>query len=152
MASKKKKTEPVKSLDALPPLTPFPAEGQSLPQETGTAPTDDQQSERSAPPAEDPAPQSDELPGIEGHGVSQTKLADVESLIRRYQKKKEARCLASPDELAAKKELFAALEAHHDELTVNGDGNRCYRYDGRLYVITHKLVISDADADDGGED
>lgn len=98
-----------------------------------------------------PAGQPGELP-ISGEGVSPLTLPDVNKAINRYERKKEARCAASPDEIAAKRELTALLHQHRDALPVNGDGQRFYRYDGVDYIIEEKLKRRNADEDEGDDE
>ena len=122
----------VKSLQELPPLAEMPPlkDGDPLP--------------------DDKAPLGD-LPGIpQEPGIAQTKLGDVEACIRKYERKKEARCAASPDEIAAKKELAKALHVNSDKLAINDDGNRFYRMDGVDYILEEKLKRRGAD--DGSDE
>jgi len=91
-----------------------------------------------------------DLPGVEGEGVAPLKIQAIDKAISKYQKKKEARCLASPDEIAAKNEVRQLLHQHREGLPVNGDGLPFYRYDDRDYVLEEKLKIRKVD--DGSED
>lgn len=93
-----------------------------------------------------------ELGGIEGPGVSPLEIPEIEKAINKYQRKKEARCAASPDEIAAKNELRALLHAHRDELPVNGEGTPFYRYDERDYQLAEKLKIRKIETDDDDDD
>lgn len=74
----------------------------------------------------------------------------MEKCINKYERKKEARCAASPDEIAAKRELFATLHAHAAELPVNGEGQKYYRFDSVDYILEEKLKRRAAD--DGSDD
>lgn len=94
-----------------------------------------------------------ELPGIEGEGVAPIEIPEIDKAIAKYQRKKEARCAASPDEIVAKKEVRELLHAHRDELPVNGDGVPFYRCDDRDYLLEEKLKVRKVhDDDDDDED
>jgi len=90
----------------------------------------------------------DELPGITGKGVAPLEIKEIDKAIAKYQKKKEARCLASPDEIVAKREVREQLHAHRDELPHNEDGTPFYRYDGRDYLLEEKLKVVKVDEDE----
>ena len=96
------------------------------------------------------AKRTEDLPGVEGEGVSPLKIPDLDRAIVKYERKKEARCQASPDELAAKKELRDCLHEHRDELPKTSDGVPFYRYDERDYLLEEKLKVRKVD--DGSED
>jgi len=89
----------------------------------------------------------DDLPAMEGDGVAPLEIKDIDKAISKYQKKKEARCLASPDEVAAKREVRTQLHLHRDELPQNGEGIPFYRYDGRDYLLEEKLRVVKVDED-----
>ena len=92
-------------------------------------------------------PKNQELP-ISGPGVSPLEIPSIEKAISKYQKKKEARCQASPGELAAKKELREELHAHRDELPKNEEGTPFYRMDGRDYLLEESLKIQKVEGED----
>jgi hypothetical protein len=79
------------------------------------------------------------LPGISGEGVSPLSIPEIDKAISKYEKRKEARCQASPGEIEAKRELTALLHANSDKLPKNGDGNRFYRVDGVDYILEEKM-------------
>ncbi len=95
---------------------------------------------------------TDSLP-LSGKGVEPLRIPDIEKAAKKYETKKEARCQASPDEIAAKKELAALLHQHRDELPTNGDGNRFYRYNGgdepTDYILEEKLKRRKVGGEDG---
>lgn len=90
--------------------------------------------------------------GLSGAGVEPLEIAEIEKKISKYQKLKDARCQASPPEVAAKMELQKALHAHRDELPVLADGTPFYRCDGRDYVLEEKLKVRKVEADDDDDD
>ena len=92
---------------------------------------------------------TESLPGISGPGVAPLSIPEINKAIAKYEKKKEARCDASLDEIAAKRELTALLHANADKLPKNTDGNSFYRLDDIDYVLEEKLKRSRAD--DSGE-
>lgn len=95
------------------------------------------------------ATKKDQELGLNGPGVSPLEIPEIDKAITKYQKKKEARCAISPDEVAAKAELKAALHKHRDELPVDGNGIPFYRCDDRDYFLEEKLRVEKVDT---GED
>jgi hypothetical protein len=96
-------------------------------------------------------PKNSEL-GLEGKGVSALEIPEIEKAISKYQRKKDARCEASPDEIVAKRELQKLLHAHRDELPVSAEGVPFYRSDERDYLLEEKLKIRKVHADDDDEE
>lgn len=92
-------------------------------------------------------PKQGELP-VKGEGVEKLEIPEIEKAISKYQRKKEARCTASPGEIAAKQELADLLHAHRDALPVNGEGAPFYRSEDRDYIITEKLKVKKVEAPD----
>lgn len=91
--------------------------------------------------------------GLTGPGVEAVEIPEIEKAISKYQRLKEARCVASPPEIAAKTALRTLLHQHRDKLPVNGDGTPFYRSDGRDYVLEEKLKVRKVEtADDDDED
>lgn len=97
------------------------------------------------------APKNSEL-GLSGPGVAPLEIPEVEKAIAKYQKKKEARCAVSPDEVSAKNELRRLLHKHRDELPVDGEGNPFYRSGDRDYFLEEKLKVVKVDDGSGDED
>lgn len=97
-------------------------------------------------------PKTNDLPGVEGPGVSTVKIAEIDKAIAKYQKKKEARCAVSPDEIVAKNELRAALHANRDRLPVDGEGVPFYVSDDRRYSLQEKLKIEKVGGDEEDDD
>lgn len=83
----------------------------------------------------------DELPGMEGEGVAALEIEEIDKAIAKYQRKKEARCTASPGEIAAKQDLRDLLHKHRAKLPVNGDGVPFYRSEDRDYLLEEKLKV-----------
>jgi hypothetical protein len=88
-----------------------------------------------------PKPKPQDLPGVEGPGVSRASIPEIDKAIAKYERKKEARCQASPDEIAAKNEVKSLLHQHRDQLPVNGDGVPFYRTEERDYILEEKLRV-----------
>lgn len=96
-------------------------------------------------------PRQSEIP-LEGEGVAPLKIAELDRAIAKYQKKKEARCAVSPDEVSAKNEVRALLHKHRESLPKNEQGVPFYRSDDRYYVLEEKLKILKVDDDASGEE
>lgn len=86
-----------------------------------------------------------------GAGVASLVIPEVAKAVSKYEKKKEARCNASPGEIVAKAELKELLHAHRDKLPKNDNGNPFYRHDGTDYVLEEKLKRVSAD-EEGSDD
>jgi hypothetical protein len=93
---------------------------------------------------------TEELPAMTGAGVSPLVIEEIDKAVRKYEKHKNARRAESPGEVAAKRDLTAALKAHRDELHTNEDGERFYRHDGVDYIIETKLKRRKADDGEDG--
>lgn len=79
--------------------------------------------------------------GLSGPGVEPVEIPEIEKKIAKYQRLKDARCTASPPEIAAKLELQHLLHEHRDDLPRNAEGIPFYRSDGRDYVLEEKLKV-----------
>lgn len=101
-------------------------------------------------PKKPKATKTPDLPGVTGEGVSPLSIPALAKLVDKYERAKEKRCLASPSEITAKRELAAELHAHLDKLPVNEDGQRFYRHEGVDYILEEKLKRRAAD--DGSAD
>lgn len=95
---------------------------------------------------------TEELPGVEGPGVAPISIPEIDKAVTKYERKKEVRCSASPDEIAAKKELTALLHQHREKLPKNGDGLPFYRYDEKDYFLEEKLKCRKVGGEEDGED
>jgi len=94
----------------------------------------------------------EELPAMDGPGVAALEIPELEKAISKYQRKKEARCQASPDEISAKTELKALLHQHRASLPINAEGVPFYRSDGRDYVLEEKLKVKRVEGADEEEE
>ncbi len=111
-------------------------------------------------PAEDfkesPAPKNKTgtLPAMTGPGVEVPKNPALDKFIRKYEAAKEKRCTASPDEIAAKKELQFALHQHRASLPINSDGEPFYRSEEyeRDYVLQEKMKVRKFGAEDSDDE
>jgi hypothetical protein len=93
-------------------------------------------------------PKNQELPGVTGPGVEKLVIPELDKLINKYEKKKDARCAESPAELAAKKELRVMLQSVKDKLPTNGDGARFYRHDDKDYILEEKLSVRSVEVEE----
>ena len=80
--------------------------------------------------------QGSDLPGIEGPGVAQASIPEIDSLAEAYIKERDKRCAMTPKELAAKGKLIEALHKHEAVIGRNGEGQ--LRYVHNDLVITLK--------------
>lgn len=95
-----------------------------------------------------------DLPGVEGEGVSPLCIPEIEKAIRKYQRMKDARMAATPEEVDAKTEVRRLLHQHRSELPVNGDDVPFYRFEEKDYVLEEKLkvrAVDDGSGDEGEE-
>lgn len=90
--------------------------------------------------------------GLTGEGVEPLEIPELDKAISKYQKKKTARCEASPDEISAKREVKAMLQKHRKDLPKNAEGISFYRCDDRDYLLDDKLVIHKVETDEDEED
>lgn len=74
-----------------------------------------------------------------GKGVEALSIPEIEKAAGKYERKKEARCQVSPGEVAAKRDLLAALQKNRDKLPKNAEGLHFYRYEGRDYILEESL-------------
>lgn len=93
-----------------------------------------------------------DLPGVEGEGISPLCIPELDKAIAKYEKRKDARVAESPGELESKRELKVLLHLNREKLPLNGDGVPFYRCDDRDYVLDEKLVIKTVGDDTDGED
>lgn len=93
-----------------------------------------------------------DLPGVVGKGVSHVKITAIDKAASKYEGKKEKRCQASPGEIAAKNELKELLHTHRDQLSVNAEGLKFYRFEGVDYILEETLKRRSADEGSDGEE
>jgi hypothetical protein len=97
-------------------------------------------------------PKTEEMP-LKGDGVEVPVIPELDSLIKKYEKKKAARCAESPGEIDAKKELRAGLMKHAEKLPKNDAGEHFYRFeieDGvfKDYTLSEILKVTKVKAED----
>lgn len=92
------------------------------------------------------------IPFAAAAGVTPLSIESLEKAINRYEKKKEIRCNATPDEVSAKNELLEELHKHRDKLPKKEDGTPFYRYEGRDYELEESLRCRKVDEGDDGVD
>lgn len=88
--------------------------------------------------------------GLTGKGVEELKIPDIDKAINKYERKKEARCKMSPEEISAKTALKDLLHENRAKLPLNEDGEHFYRYDGVDYVL--KESLRRRKVDEGGDE
>lgn len=93
-----------------------------------------------------------DLPGVEGVGVAPLSIPEIDKAVTKYERKKEARCAASPDEIAAKSELKRLLHEHRDQLPKNEQGQYFYRVDNVDYILDESLKRRKVDTGEDSED
>lgn len=80
-----------------------------------------------------------------GKGVAALSIPAIDQAVDRYEAKKDARCNASPAEIAAKGELRELLSKHREELPKNEHGQPFYRRDMVDYILEEKMKRHRAD-------
>jgi hypothetical protein len=95
-----------------------------------------------------------ELPGVEGPGVSPVSITEIEDLADKYADARDKRMKLTTKEVEAKTNLLAALHAHEKEIGKDGEGAIRYVYNGgekdrRVIVLKpsdEKLTVKDVEA------
>lgn len=95
---------------------------------------------------------TDSIPFTPAPGVTPVKIESIEKAITRYERKKEIRCNATPDEVAAKNDLLEELHKNRDKLPKREDGTPFYRCDGVDYELEESLKRRKVDSGDDGVD
>jgi len=86
-------------------------------------------------------PPTEEMP-LAGKGVERLKIKKVDNAVEKYERAKDKRCQASPDEIGAKQNLQKILHEVRDQLPKNEDGLAYYRSeDDRDYILEETLKI-----------
>lgn len=98
--------------------------------------------------AKKPKDKTDDLPGVTGPGVAPLVIPEIAKRVNKYERMKDARCQASPGEVAAKRELRAALHENAASLPLNDEGQRFYRHEGVDYILEETLKRRAADDGD----
>lgn len=91
-------------------------------------------------------PKTPDLPAMEGPGVAQPRIAEIDALADAYIKERDKRMKLTPKEIAAKQNLIEALHAHREEIGVNDAGVLQYRYDTIVITLMpgkEKLKVRD---------
>ena len=81
-------------------------------------------------------PIQDEIPGTEA-----PKIKQIENAAAKYVDARDSRMKLTEKECAAKTNLIAVCQEHAEKMNVNADGDRVYRYDDLLVVLTDKLNV-----------
>ena len=95
-----------------------------------------------------------ELPGIEGPGVAQPRIPEIDRLVDKYVKARDFRMEQTKHEVAAKAELITALHAHGEALATP-EGDIVYRYDDLVVTLAtgkEKLKVRTAGGEGGDDD
>lgn len=78
---------------------------------------------------------------IEIAGTEAPKIVEIEKAADRYNTAKEEFQLASEKVQKQKEKLIEVCQAHDNKMPVNGEGDRVYKYDGLLVVLTDKINV-----------
>lgn len=79
-------------------------------------------------------PKPTDLPGMTGPGVAPVKIAEVDDLVEKYVKARDARMAKTEIEVSAKQSLIAALHANEDKIG-NVGGTLTYRHDDLIVTL-----------------
>ena len=95
-----------------------------------------------------PRPRAKELPGIEGPGVAQPRIQEIDDLADDYIKERDKRLRMTPREVAAKLKLIDALHTNAKQIGLQPDGTLIYRYDTVVITLEpgkEKLKVKDVE-------
>ena len=81
-------------------------------------------------------PKNEELPGME-----RPKIKEIESAADAYVSARDRRMKLTESEIAAKAKLIETVQKFADKLNVDGDGNRIYRYDDLVVILSDKVNV-----------
>ena len=97
-----------------------------------------------------------DLPAMEGPGVALgPRISAIDRLADEYTEVRDQRMALTPQEVAAKQKLIAALHKHADKLGIQPDGAIVYRYDTVQITLIpgkEKLKVQDLEDMAGAED
>lgn len=84
-------------------------------------------------------------------------IPEIERAADDYVKVRDKRMKLTEQEITAKASLIASMQKHQDKLSVNGDGQRIYRFDDEIVIldpgkVNVKVKTAHADDADEGED
>lgn len=75
------------------------------------------------------AKKQEDLPGVEGAGVSLVSIPEIDKAIDKFVAARDTRMLLTLKEAEAKKALSDLMHSHEAEIGLNPDGYMVYRYD-----------------------
>lgn len=75
-------------------------------------------------------PKQKELDGMESPTI-----AEIETAAEDYGKLRDKRMKLLEQEIAAKLTLITTVKEHEKELSLDAEGNRCYRFDDMLVIL-----------------
>lgn len=96
-------------------------------------------------------PKQEELPGVTGPGVGNTRIPSIDKVASRWISHKDDRCAALVKEKAAKAELIEKIKESKEEIGVDSNGEIIYRYNDQAIILTpgpDKLRIEALDSGD----
>lgn len=96
-----------------------------------------------------------DLPAMEGPGVASPRISAIDKLADEYTEVRDQRMALTPQEVAAKQKLIAALHKHAGKLGIGPDGAIVYRYDTVQITLIpgkEKLKVQDLEDVTDGED
>lgn len=76
-----------------------------------------------------------DLPNMEGPGVAQVNIPEIDALAESYIKERDKRCRQTPHEIAAKDKLVAAIHEHKERIGVDSNGEVIYRFDNVVVTL-----------------
>lgn len=89
-----------------------------------------------------------DLDGMEGPGVGQVKIPELDAEIDKYVIVRDKRMLESPKEKAHKTIVIELMLAHKDEIGVDAEGKMRYKHGGETVLLEPgkpKLSIREAE-------
>lgn len=92
-------------------------------------------------------PEQTQIPGTEA-----PKIKPIENAAAKYIDARDSRMKLTEKECVAKASLIEVCQQHADKMNVNADGDRVYRYDDLLVVLTDKLNVKVRPADSPEKD
>lgn len=75
-------------------------------------------------------PKQKELTGMEAPSIP-----EIETAADAYAKIRDKRMKLTEQEITSKAALIEVVKAHKDELSLDAEGNRCYRFDDVMVIL-----------------
>jgi len=68
-------------------------------------------------------------------GIEAPKIPEIEKAADAYVKVRDKRMKLTEDEITLKGSLLQAMQKHHENLSVDAEGNRTYRFDEEVVIL-----------------